>query len=112
MCARVARAYPGSGGYVDVERQPYHETLLAFDALEEVERIDGLIADLDAVTQAMRNQMGNTKEGAEALARENEQAIARLGYDPNTAPRRPSPAELHKAAQEIFSRIRLKQPKS
>ena len=64
------------------------------------------------MTQAIRHQLGNTKEGAEALTRENEQAIARLGYDPATAPRRPSPEELHKAAQEIFSRIKLRQPKS
>ena len=60
------------------------------------------------MTQAIRVNMGWSEEGAKALTRENEQAIARLGYDPNTAPRRPSPEEISQAAQAIFSKIRLK----
>ena len=60
----------------------------------------------------MRANMGWTKEGAEALNRENQQAIARLGYDPNTAPRRPSAEEIGRAAAEIFSRIKLRTQQS
>lgn len=59
------------------------------------------------MTQAIRQNMGWSKGGAEQLNRENTQAIARLGYDPNTAPRRPSPEEIGKAAAELFSRIKL-----
>lgn len=111
MCARVARGFPGSGSYWDVESQPHHETLLAFDALEEVDRIDGLIADVDAVNEAYRTRLAVTPD-PEPLNRENTSAVARLGYDPNTAPRRPSPEELSKAAQAIFSKIRLKPQRS
>lgn len=60
------------------------------------------------MTQAIRYNLGFSDEGAKQLTRENGEAIARLGYDPNTAPRHPSPDELHKAALEIFSRIRVK----
>jgi hypothetical protein len=44
----------------------------------------------------------------EKLTRENTSAFERLGYDPNTAPRRPSPEELGKAAQAIFSKLKLR----
>jgi hypothetical protein len=64
------------------------------------------------VTQAVRVNQGWSEEGAKALNTENASAIARLGYDPNTAPRKPSPEELNKAAAAIFSKIRLKTPRT
>lgn len=44
----------------------------------------------------------------EKLNQENTSAFNRLGYDPNTTQTRPSIEELSKAAQMIFSKIKLR----
>ena len=51
---------------------------MAYDALEEVERIDRLIAEYEAVTAAVRPRME-----AEALNRDYSKTIERLRYDPD-----------------------------
>lgn len=52
--------------------------MLAYDALEEVERIDRLLAEYEAVTAAIRPRME-----ADALNRDMSKAIDRLRFDPD-----------------------------
>lgn len=84
---------------------PYHETLLAFDVLEEMERIDGLLAEYDAVTVAMRTNMAMAD--AERLNREYGRALERLRYDPDAVPASAWKHEdVMRAAAEIMKRFR------
>ena len=76
IAAKVARGYHQS--YWTVCLTPWWQTLLAFDALEELERIDGLLAEYDAVTAAVRPRMD-----ADALNQDYGRAIERLRYDPD-----------------------------
>lgn len=51
---------------------------MAYDALEEVERIDNLVRDYDAALAAMRPRME-----ADSLNRDFSDVIARLRYNPD-----------------------------
>lgn len=46
----------------------------------------------------------------EKLNQENTSAFARLGYDPSTEQRRPSPQEMHQAAQSLLARLKKLPP--
>lgn len=62
------------------------------------------------MTSAIRASYGLTEEGSKQLTQLNEQAFARLGYDPDTvaaeARARPSPEQLQRAAQAFFAHIK------
>lgn len=85
---------------------PYHETLLAFDVLEEMERIDGLVEQYDAALAAVRPRME-----ADELNRDFQSVVARLRYDPDAVPvsqwRR---EDVMHAAGEIMKRFRSHKP--
>lgn len=55
--------------------------MLAFDALEEVERIDGLLEEYRAVLAGVRPRME-----AEDLNRDYSRTIERLRFDPDAIP--------------------------
>jgi hypothetical protein len=73
----------------------------AFDALEEVERIDGLLRDYDDVLAAIRPRM-DEKE----LNRDFSKTVERLRYDPDAVPPSQWTREsvMH-AAHEIMKRF-------
>lgn len=77
--------------------KPYWETLLAFDSLQEVERIDGLLAEYEAVTAAVRPRME-----ADALNRDMSKVVDRLRYDPDAAPMVFSSSDVVAAVERIM----------
>lgn len=74
MIARVAMAYGQS--FASVVQAPYPETVAAFIALQEVERIDDLLAELEANNDAYR--MNAAFAGNDSLKKERSDIMSRL----------------------------------
>lgn len=87
MVGRVARAYGQK--WQAIYDDPYHETLLALYALEEMERIDALVADLRQL-DGLFGINGAVVDG-KVLTTMRTDLLARLRESPHDAP--PPPAD-------------------
>lgn len=76
--------------------------------IEETERIDRLIGESDALNAAF---LTNAAVNDPKLLEQRQSAfLGKLRRDPEVVPpARPSPEALHRAAQDIFSRIKLRE---
>jgi hypothetical protein len=86
--------------------------LLAFDGLQEAERIEGLLSEYEAVTQAVRTN--HAFAAHEELGKDHRRVIGMLEFDPETAPVRPSTEDIRRASQKLleFVNRRSKAPPS
>jgi hypothetical protein len=72
-----------------------------------MERIDRLLEEYDNVTAALRvNYAVGGPEHVAQLNKEYSAALTAMKYDPDNAPQRPSPEDVHRAAQQLFARLK------